>query len=60
MTTTVTPAALAEQYIAMFNEADVTRRGEIIAAAWSTDGVFVDPSFEVSGHDGLSAMVDTA
>lgn len=58
MTTVVTAAALAEQYIAIFNEADATRRGEIIAATWSTEGVFVDPSFEVRGHDNLSAMVD--
>jgi hypothetical protein len=57
---TTTPAALADQYFAMWNEADADRRAEIIAAAWSTEGVFVDPSFEVSGHDGLSKMVETA
>ncbi|HEU4949054.1 MAG TPA: nuclear transport factor 2 family protein [Kribbella sp.] len=60
MTLTITPAALAERYIAMWNEADSGRRAEIIAGVWSLDGVFVDPTFEVSGHDGLSAMVDTA
>jgi hypothetical protein len=57
---TTTPAALADQYIAMWNETDGDRRAEIIAAAWSTEGVFVDPTFEVSGHDGLTKMVETA
>ena len=57
---TSTPAALADQYFAMWNSDDADRRAEIIEAAWSGDGVFVDPSFEVSGHDGLSKMVETA
>ncbi|TCM49325.1 nuclear transport factor 2 family protein [Kribbella sp. VKM Ac-2568] len=57
---TTTPAALADQYFAMWNEADADRRADIIAAAWSIEGVFVDPSFEVSGHEGLTKMVETA
>lgn len=60
MTVTTTPASLAEQYLAMWNEADAGRRAEIIAASWATDCSYVDPSFEVTGHDGLVAMVDTA
>ena len=44
---TSTAAALADQYFAMWNETDEDRRGKIIEEAWSTDGVFVDPSFEV-------------
>ena len=57
---TTTPAALADQYFAMWNETDTDRRAKIIEEAWSTDGVFVDPSFEVSGHQELSEMVAAA
>jgi hypothetical protein len=57
---TTTPAALADQYFAMWNEADADRRAELISGAWSTDGAYVDPSFEVNGHDGLTKMVETA
>ena len=57
---TTTPAALATQYFAMWNEADADRRAEIIEAAWSTDGTFVDPTFEVSGYEGLTKMVEAA
>lgn len=57
---TSTAAALADQYFAMWNETDTDRRAKIIEEAWSTDGAFVDPSFEVSGHEGLSEMVATA
>ena len=57
---TTTPAELAGQYFAMWNEADADRRAEIIEATWTADGVFVDPSFEVAGHEGLTKMVETA
>lgn len=52
--------ALAGQYIAMWNEADADLRAGIIEQVWSADGVFVDPTFEVSGHDGLTKMVEAA
>ncbi|MDX6263197.1 MAG: hypothetical protein QOH84_4885 [Kribbellaceae bacterium] len=53
-------STLATQYFAMWNEADADTRAAIIEQTWSTDGAFVDPSFEVSGHDGLTKMVETA
>jgi hypothetical protein len=58
--TTSTPAALADRYFAMWNTGDADARAEIIASTWVDEGVFVDPSFEVSGHEGLTKMVETA
>ena len=51
---------LADQYFAMWNEADADRRAGIIEASWSADASYVDPSFEATGHDGLTEMVATA
>jgi hypothetical protein len=53
-------STLAGQYIAMWNEADAEARAAILEQIWSADGVFVDPTFEVSGRDGLSKTVETA
>lgn len=52
--------ALATQYFAMWNENDADTRRKIIEELWTTDGTFVDPMFDVSGHTGLFDLVDTA
>ncbi|MFG1818487.1 nuclear transport factor 2 family protein [Kribbella sp. NPDC049174] len=52
--------ALADQYFAMWNEADADRRAALIGASWAADATFVDPSFEVAGHDDLNKLVGTA
>ena len=51
---------LATRYFAMWNEADADLRAGIIEQIWSTEGVFVDPTFEVTGHEGLTKMVEAA
>ncbi|WP_020388596.1 nuclear transport factor 2 family protein [Kribbella catacumbae] len=51
---------LAGQYFAMWNEADADARSAIISKTWAPEGSFVDPSFEVSGYDGLNKLVGTA
>lgn len=56
----MTENALADQYFAMWNEADADRRAALIAAIWTDDATFVDPSFEVTGHDDLNKLVGTA
>jgi hypothetical protein len=56
----MTTTALADQYFAMWNEADTDRRATIVEAIWSTDGLFVDPSFEVNGREDLNKLVGAA
>ena len=53
----MTSTTLAEQYFAMWNEADADRRAELIAGTWTEDATFVDPSFEATGHDELNKLV---
>jgi hypothetical protein len=52
--------ALADQYFAMWNEADADRRAALIEGSWAEDATFVDPSFEVTGHDDLNKLVGAA
>ncbi|TCC51871.1 nuclear transport factor 2 family protein [Kribbella pittospori] len=56
----MTSTTLAEQYFAMWNEADADRRAELIAGSWTEDATFVDPSFETNGHDELNKLVGAA
>ena len=52
--------ALADQYFAMWNEASADRRAALIETIWTAEATFVDPSFEVTGHDALNKLVGTA
>ena len=49
--------ATVDTYLSMWNEQDPARRAELIGAAWTPAGSYVDPLLEASGHDGLSDMV---
>ncbi|CAO3440370.1 nuclear transport factor 2 family protein [Azospirillum endophyticum] len=55
---TPTPAAIADLYIAAWNETDPQRRRALIALGWSEDASYLDPLAGVSGHDGLDALID--
>lgn len=58
MTDTVsTAAAVAERYLAAWNETDMAKRDALIAATWTTDGHYVDPVFDVTGRAAISAMM---
>ena len=48
---------VVDGYIAMWNETDPERRRFIIEQTWTEDGSYVDPHAEVSGADGLDALV---
>lgn len=53
-----TPAAIADLYIAAWNETDPQRRRALIAEGWSEDASYLDPLAAVSGHDGLDTLID--
>ena len=48
---------LAEQYIAVWNETDPTRRRKAVDALWSVDGRYVDPMAAANGTDGIDATI---
>lgn len=56
-TTTADLAATIERYMASWNEADPTARGDLVRRTWTSDGRHVDPLADVEGHAALDAMV---
>ena len=49
--------AVAQQYLAFWNETDERRRGELAAATFAENVTYVDPLTQVCGHDGLTGAV---
>ena len=50
-------AAIAQRYIAVWNETDAERRAELIESGWTPDAHYVDPMAQASGRDQISALV---
>lgn len=48
---------VVERYLETWNEADTARRAEKVAALWTEDGGYTDPLADVSGHDGVAAVI---
>lgn len=57
MTHTATPAQIATQYLAVWNERDAAARRALVARAFSVDANYVDPMMRGAGHDGIDAMI---
>ena len=53
----ISPVAIAERYIAAWNEADPARRRAILAESWSPQATYIDPLASVEGHDGVDALI---
>ena len=45
------------RYITAWNERDPKRRHDLVAAAWSEDGSYVDAHRHGKGHDAIDAMI---
>lgn len=45
------------RYLKAWNAGDPAARAEAVAAAWTQDGGYTDPLADVSGHDGISALI---
>ncbi|MFE5081420.1 nuclear transport factor 2 family protein [Streptomyces mirabilis] len=48
------------RYFEAWNATDRDALAKAVAAAWSTDGSYTDPLAEVSGHDGIAAVIAAA
>ncbi len=55
-----TPLQIAEQYLAIWNETNESRRRALIEAAFISDATYQDPLMKGGGHDGLDAMIAAA
>ncbi|TNE40446.1 MAG: nuclear transport factor 2 family protein, partial [Alphaproteobacteria bacterium] len=50
----------AENYIALWNEADNVSRRQKLAEGWASDAVYRDPMMQGEGHEGIAQMIETA
>jgi hypothetical protein len=49
--------SIVEQYLAVWNETDATKRRALIADVFTADAGFTDPLGSVTGHDGIDQFV---
>jgi hypothetical protein len=47
---------LIDRYLNAWNEPDGERRRELLAAAWTETGSYLDPLMSAEGHDNLDAL----
>lgn len=52
-----TPAHIATQYLAVWNERDAAARRALVARAFALDASYLDPMMRGAGHDGIDAMI---
>ncbi|MFK4148805.1 nuclear transport factor 2 family protein [Streptomyces sp. NPDC004065] len=48
------------RYFEAWNADEPEARAKAVAAAWSPDGSYTDPLADVSGHDGIAAVITAA
>jgi SnoaL-like domain len=48
------------RYFAAWNATTPEDVAKAVAAAWTEDGTYVDPLCEVTGHDGIAAVIAAA
>ena len=52
-----TPAHVANDYIALWNETDSFRRLAMLAETWTEAATYIDPVMRGTGHGEISALV---
>ena len=52
-----TATKLAQDYIALWNEADEARRRAQLAAGWTPNATYVDPLMQGAGHAEIDALI---
>lgn len=51
------PQEIVQRYIASFNEADPSRRREMIERLYTTDSTYTDPNVEIRGPEEIDGFV---
>ncbi|EHM00920.1 hypothetical protein HMPREF9946_02367 [Acetobacteraceae bacterium AT-5844] len=54
------PTAIAEIYLAAWNEADPARRRAMLAEDWAADAQYADPLMQGEGREGIASMIEAA
>ena len=55
-----TPRAIADRYLATWNEPDAAKRQSLVAVLWNPLGRYADPMMAGQGHAGIAAMIEGA
>jgi len=55
--TTIDATAVAESYLAAWNEVDATTRAALVQGAWSSDCTYTDPIAEAAGHEAIVGLI---
>jgi hypothetical protein len=48
---------LIDKYFAVWNEANASRRQQLIAQTWTEDAIYIDPLTRGEGHAGINGMI---
>ena len=54
------PDAIAESYLALWNDQDGSRRRERLSRSWREDARYVDPIMQAAGRAGIADMIEDA
>lgn len=54
------PMKLAQEYLALWNDADATSRDRRLSSGWAADARYADPLMTGDGHEGIAAMITNA
>jgi len=54
------PDAIAESYLAVWNDSDGARRRERLSQSWRNDARYVDPLMQAEGRGGIADMIEGA
>ncbi|MGW0663411.1 nuclear transport factor 2 family protein [Streptodolium elevatio] len=57
MTIAIDYTAIAENYIAAWNETDPAKRRARVEAVYAADATYTDPLASVAGHDGVDGII---
>ena len=52
--------AIAETYLALWNEEDDERRKHLLGKAWAETARYIDPLMQGEGRQGIAAMIEAA
>jgi hypothetical protein len=50
-------AQIADRYIAVWNETDQVRRGELLVEGWAERATYVDPMMAAEGREAIGALI---
>lgn len=54
------PMKLAQDYLALWNDADVASRDRSLSDLWAADARYADPLMTGEGHEGIATMIANA